>query len=252
MLGSVTGRLLAGVVTLPLLGTPSALRAAAPVDDSEKGRAATLVDQGRHLDAARDLEAEFDRSGDPLFLFAAATARRRGGDCRGAIALYERFLESEPAPPQSDASEAGQAIEECRSIIGAAEPSPQPPPPVLVAAPRQETRAEDRPSPERPWPRDVVGGVLLGSGVAVAVGGAVVVGVGAGLTRSRTESEAGFERREQSVRTLYAVGGSMLAAGGALLIGSIVRYAVVARRSRETRNASASRSRRPNLSGLMP
>ncbi|MEM6295128.1 MAG: hypothetical protein AAGA54_27910 [Myxococcota bacterium] len=227
----MAGRLLASV--LAVLCASSPVHAAGPADDEEKGRAATLVEQGRHLEAARDLEAEFERSGDPLFLFAAATARRRGGDCRGAIALYERFLESEPPPPTSDAAEAGNAIEECRSVIGEARAEPEPPPPVLVVAPSVDAPRDTAAVPEQPWTRDVLGGALLGSGVAVAVGGAIVVGVGAALARPREESEAGFERREQSVRTLYAAGGSMLAAGGALLIGSIVRYAVVARRSRD-------------------
>ena len=194
-----------------------------------------LIRQGRRLEAAEVFERQYQRTSDPALLFAKATALRRGGDCRSAIEELERFIATEP--PESDVAAAQEVIDVCTEIL--ADGEPEPPPPPILPEPYVEPEPVDEPvgPAPKPWTRDVPGGVLLGSGVVVAIGGAVVLGIGAARTQDREESEAGFERREQSVRTLSAVGGSMVAAGAALLIGSIVRYAVVARRS--DRNATA-------------
>lgn len=189
-----------------------------------------LIRQGRHLEAAEVFERLYERTSDPALLFAKATALRRGGDCGSAIEELERFIATEPPAP--DVAAAQEVIDVCTEILADDEPQPPPPPilpPAAVSEPEPDVDVEG-PAP-KPWTRDVAGGVLLGSGLVVAVGGVVLLGLGAARTQDRQESEAGFERREQSVRTLSAVGGSMVAAGTALLIGSIVRYAVVARRS---------------------
>ena len=190
-----------------------------------------LIRQGRHLEAANAFEVQFERTGDAALLFAKATALRRGVDCRGAIEALERFIET--GPPEPDVAAARDVIAVCTEILGDdAAPRVTPPVPVVSQAP--DLPPTEAPAPPSPWPRDVPGAALLGSGVAVAVGGIVLVGLGVARTQSRDESEAGFERRAQSVRTLATVGGSLVAVGAALLIGSVVRYAVVARRSRKT------------------
>ncbi len=189
-----------------------------------------LIRQGRHLDAAAAFERQFEKTGDPALLFAKATALRRGGDCRSAIEELERFIET--GPPEPDVAAAREVIDVCTEILADGEPEPVPPPIIMQPEPEPEPEPVEDVPPPRSWTRDVPGGVLLGTGVAVAVGGVVVLGLGASRRQSREESEAGFERREQSVRTMSAVGGSLVAAGAALLIGSIVRYAVVARRNR--------------------
>ncbi|MBV1857112.1 MAG: hypothetical protein KUG77_01785 [Nannocystaceae bacterium] len=215
------------LVALALAGTLVATStvAAVPVPDEDP---IELIRQGRHLDAAAAFERQYERTGDGAFLFAKATAFRRGGDCRSAIDTLERFIETEP--PEPDIAAAREVIDVCTEILSSGEPEPNalPPPPVLIEPTPEPVAATAR---EKVWTRDVPGGVLLGSGVAVTVGGVVLLGLAATRNQPREESEAGFERRDESVRTLSAVGGSMVAAGAALLIGSIVRYAVVARRS---------------------
>ena len=213
------------LVLATVLSSSSARADAPPVEEDP----VELIRQGRHLEAADAFERQYERTGDAALLFAKATALRRGGDCRGAIEALERFIAT--APPEPDVEAAREVIDVCTEIL-ADEPGPEVPPPIPVSIPT-EPEPVDAPPPPKPWTRDVPGGVLLGTGVAVAVGGTVLLGLGVARTQPREESEAGFERREQSVRTLSAVGGSMVAAGAALLIGSIVRYAVVARRSRE-------------------
>ncbi len=190
-----------------------------------------LIRQGRHLEAAEVFEALYQRTADAALLFAKATALRRGGDCRGTIKELDRFIATEP--PEPDVAAAREVIDVCTEILTDGEPEPPQPPPPILAEPSVEPEPVDEPMgpAPKPWTRDVVGGVSLGSGVVVAIGGAVALGIAAARTQDREESEAGFERREQSVRMLSAVGGSMVAAGAALIIGSIVRYAVVARRS---------------------
>ena len=187
---------------------------------------AVLIQQGRHLEAAEVFERLYTQNGDAALLFAKATALRRGGDCRGAIEALERFIAT--TPPEPDVAAAREVIDVCTEIL--ADGEPEPPPPRLVEVQPEPTPLEDAPPPPRPWTRDVAGGALLGSGIAVSIGGAVVLGLAAARTRSREESEAGFERRGESVRTMSAVGGTLVAAGASLIIGSIVRYAVVARR----------------------
>jgi len=224
--GSVVLRRPLALVLASSLVSSAAAASVPPVEDDP----VELIRQGRHLDAAQAFELQYERTGDAALLFAEATALRRGGDCRGAIEALERFIATEPPAPDVEA--AREVIDVCTEILGD-DPAPAVPPPIPVIV-RTEPEPADEPAPStKPWTRDVPGGVLLGSGVAVAVGGIVLLGLGAARTQPRQESEAGFERREQSVRTLSAVGGSMVAAGAALLIGSIVRYAVVARRSRE-------------------
>lgn len=214
--------LVALVVAGLLVSTSTAT--AAPVTEEDP---IELIRQGRHLDAAAAFERQYERTGDGALLFAKATALRRGGDCRGAIETLERFIETKP--PEPDIAAAREVIGVCTEILSNGEPEPATPPPPVLVEPAPEPVVA--PVDERAWTRDVPGGVLLGSSVAVTIGGVVVLGLAAARSQPREESEAGFESRGQSVRTLSAVGGSLVAAGAALLIGSIVRYAVVARRN---------------------
>lgn len=212
------------------LWTSSAVAAPAASDDP-----VALFERARYLEAAAAFEVEYTRTGDPAMLFGQATALRRAGDCAGSIEAFESFIATDP--PQPDVEEARRVIDTCRAILDAARP-PQPPPPIppspaesIEPDPANEP-VEEGPSERPAWRRDVTGGALLGSGLTISVGGAAVLGIGAARTQPRQESETGFERRRDSVRTLYVVGGSMIAVGSALLIGSIVRYAIVARRAR--------------------
>lgn len=225
-------------MALALAGTlaaaPTVAAAPAATEDPVE-----LIRQGRHLDAAAAFERQYEGTGDGALLFAKATALRRGGDCQGAIDTLERFIDTKP--PEPDIAAAREVIGVCTEILSSGEPeSPAPPPPVLIEPVPEPERAPTR---ERAWTRDVPGGALLGGGVAVTVGGVVLLGLAVSRSQPREESEAGFERRDQSVLTLSAVGGSMVAAGAALLIGSIVRYAVVARRSERRSTRSTGRVR---------
>jgi hypothetical protein len=157
-------------------------------------------------------------------LFGRAQALRRAGNCKAAIDVFEEFIAA--GPPASDIHEAEAVIKDCREILGD-EGEPEPPPPI---PPRVDADPAPLPPARPQWWRDPAGGVLLGSGLAVAVTGAALYGVSFSRARDGVgESEMQFEDRRQSVRNFSAAGISLLAVGGALVLGAVIRYAVVSR-----------------------
>lgn len=211
-------------------GEVTAAGHAEPTEPDPAVRAGELFERGEFEQAAAAFAEAYARTGDPALLFGRAQALRRAGDCGGAIAVFEAFIAS--SPPEPDVQAARDVIAACRSILGEDAVEPE------VDAPEPEPAPPAGPvSPPPPrWPRDVTGGVLLGSGLAVAVTGAALYGTAFARAADRSgdpmEGEQAFEARERSVRTLAAVGGGLMLGGTALLVGSVVRYAIVARRDR--------------------
>src|SRR5579862_8300035 len=89
---------------------------AAPRDDEVDAlmqpEARALYDRGLAAYQAKDyptairaFEAGFALEPRREFLFANAQARRLAGDCRGAVPLYQRFLEMGPPPVQASATQ---------------------------------------------------------------------------------------------------------------------------------------------------
>jgi hypothetical protein len=196
----------------------------APLPEDPAERAGELFERGRFADAAAAFSEAYAKTGDPALLFGRAQALRRAGNCKAAIDVFEQFIAA--GPPEPDVKEAEAVIEDCRAILGE-EAEPEPPPPIVpVVDAEPEPLSRDRPK----WWRDPAGGVLLGTGLGVSVIGATLYGVSfsrAGDQRGETETE--FEARRDSVRNLSAAGISLLAVGGAILVGAIVRYALVSR-----------------------
>ena len=60
-------------------------------------RALTRFGTRDYAAAIGDLEAGFALDPRREFLFAEAQAKRLGGDCRGAVVLYQRFLTHQAA-----------------------------------------------------------------------------------------------------------------------------------------------------------
>lgn len=202
--------------------------AAAPSETDPAVRAGELFRSGEFEQAAAAFAEAYARTGDPALLFGRAQALRRAGSCSAAIEVFEQFIDT--SPPAADVQAARDVIEACRSILAEEAPEPEP------DATEPEPTSEPTPPPRPRWHRDVAGGVLLGSGLAVAVTGAALYGTA--FTRAGDppagpmQSEQAYEARERSIRTLAATGGGLLLGGTALLVGSVVRYAIVARRDR--------------------
>ncbi|MEX1365211.1 MAG: hypothetical protein AB1Z98_18940, partial [Nannocystaceae bacterium] len=204
-------------------------------------RAGELFGDGQFAEAAAAFEEAYALTGDPAYLFGRAQALRRAGNCGAAIEVFEAFIDS--GPPEADVRAANDVIEACRSILDEpGVPSDREPEPMV------EPTADPAPAPARApprWPRDVAGGVLLGTGAAVTVAGGVLYGVARARTSARGETEQEYEDRSQQVRTLGALGISALVVGGSLLVGSVIRYALVARAEGEGRSLATRRFRSP-------
>lgn len=181
-------------------------------------RVATHMEAEHYAAALREIEAA--ESTRPLsdFVFMRALVEEERGNCRAAVPLYDRFLESGPLPKDAEAARAG------RIRCGAeAEPGPEPTP----------VSPHDPPPPTpKPWYGDPVGGTLV-------IGGTVALGAGLGLfvqaraderAAERADTLAAHERLGDRASKLGIAAVSVLATGGALVVGGVIRYVVVARR----------------------
>ncbi|HVR61962.1 MAG TPA: hypothetical protein VMU50_08690 [Polyangia bacterium] len=191
--------------------------AAPPMSEAARAH----YDRGLALFAAKDyraaiaeLAAGFAIEPRREFLFAEAQAQRLGGDCRGAVALYQRFLATEPPAIQVSAAQVGLA--RCAQQMATA-----PPPAPLIPTPAPAVPA---PSVDRgPWYRDAAGGVLLGAGIVAA-------GVGAGLVISAADATNtgvtydDYSQKRASIERRWNIGAVALAAGAVLAGAGVFRY----------------------------
>jgi tetratricopeptide (TPR) repeat protein len=218
-----------------IIGVALAVVLAAPQDGSAQPFVAegqAHYDAGNFAEAAAAFAEAHARDPSPDYLYRWAQAERRAGNCPAAVQLYRRYLDNELPPENVEAAEKNLA----RCGYAEAPPASTPldesdanasavPPPVDV---------EDRP---RVWWADPLGTTL------VAVGGAAVIaGVGLGIgsgRQTRLAREATVEEdyilhadRSESLRIAAIV---TAAVGGALLVGGVVRWALLARGARTRR-----------------
>jgi tetratricopeptide (TPR) repeat protein len=192
--------------------------------------------------AAAAVEAAYIIEPNPILLYPWAQAERSQGNCTAAVELYRRFLDSNP--PEAAAAPARENMQRCQEQLEAeaaaraedeadddaviedddeAEPTPAP-----------VTPTDDRPK-AKAWYADPVGGVLVGVGVAgVGVGGALMgMGASAAGKADDEDSHAAYLDARDRATGLRNGGAIALSIGGALLVGGIVRYAVVAKKGKE-------------------
>jgi tetratricopeptide (TPR) repeat protein len=141
----------------------------------------------------------------PAFLFAAAQAARRSGDCRRAIDYYDRFLASDPSESQAEA--AREQRDRCAETLPA-EPAP-------AARPRRRWYADP-----------VTDGAVVGSAVLVVAGGAFALAANsaaddanAALTYDEHDAAA---RRMARHRLWSAVG-----FGGGAVLGAVAVWRII-------------------------
>lgn len=170
--------------------------------------------------AIGDLEAGYKLEPRRDFLFAEAQAKRLGGDCAGAVGLYQRFLQS--GPPAVQASAAQIALGRCAQELASR-------PQVVVTVP-----APIAPPPPPPkWWHDPAG-LALSAGAVVGVG----VGVGYLIAALSARGDAGgattvaeYSRRWSVAETRRDVAIGAFAVGGALAAAGIARFVIVRRRT---------------------
>lgn len=193
------------------------------------------------------------------YVFARAQALRFSGACEAAIAVYREFIALEP--PKGAVDEAREHIEACGGDLDDA-----PPPAEIATAPRSDpdppvdapVRAvTPSPSPAEPeprpkWWRDPTGHVLGWTGLsAAAVGtGFVIEGLARRQRGQDALDEQGYRDARRGGASLLHAGIPLLSVGGALVIGAVIRFAVVARaRRRHDRGRDAARSRARSSAG---
>jgi len=173
--------------------------------------------------ATADFEAGYAIEPRPEFLFAGGQSKRLAGDCKGAVALYQRFLSSGPPAVQVNATQialgrCAQHLAEHPEVVVVSTPPPPPAPP---------------PPPPKWW-RDPWGLAATGAGV-VALG----VGVGFWIASDAARDDANIAPDLPAYMNQWStaafrrdVGVVSLVAGGALAAAGVARFVQVRRRAR--------------------
>lgn len=193
---------------------------------------------------------------DPVFLYSWAQAERRRGNCAASVKLYQKFLATKP--DQLAAEYARDGILQCAEKLAGEEPLPPgetetpetPEPETTTTPPGDELGGSDRPDEPEPrgdrpkWPRDALGASLVAFGIA-GTGAGIGVLVASAVRNGKApagETYGEFDARQQQVQTLRIAGGVVLGVGVPLLVGGIVRWAILASREKKARKAEVSAS----------
>lgn len=232
--------------------------AAAPARGDAARRAEAAFDAGDYDTAAEAAAEAYVVEGDPIYLYVRAQAERFGGHCEPAIEHYRQFIEAVPKGEAADA--ARDNITECEAVLAKAEPAPEPAAPLEPAEPlpplehAPEADAPDTNERGAHWARDPVGGALAGAGVvALAIGGGLY-GRAKADERSamRATDVITYGERIDRAFTLSRAGVSVMIFGGALVVGGVVRWAVIAARTKRSRGSAHFAQRlQPAAGGLV-
>ncbi|MCC6751769.1 MAG: hypothetical protein IT371_29220 [Deltaproteobacteria bacterium] len=212
---------------------------------------------GELAEAVQSFRRGFALDGRPEFLYAMGQAERKRGNCDRAIVHFKDYLRL--ARKASQRAAARLQIQRCEALVPPEPPTPPTPakpptppvaePPSLVSSrpavlasapspavdpapsPRPPRDDDVRPTARRRWYRDLWGGLLLGLGVGALGGGGALVGVGSAAVDPLAYPTYGaYDEALSSRRALRTAGVVSLAVGGALVVGSVIRYVVAGRR----------------------
>lgn len=211
---------------------------AAPEDfESESARAlyeAGIADfnDGDYEGALAELDASLDIEVQARTLYAKAQSLNKLERCREAVPIYNRVLELLPAD-----SPAQPAVKDALVICAeqmAAEDAAAASEPVVEPTPNEdeEPRRKRKRGNGNAWYKDPYAPVMLGLGaVGVGVGG-YFLAEAAKLDPDAAGTYGGFEVERDRQRDLQIRGGIITGVGGALVLGGVIRYIVVATRNR--------------------
>lgn len=184
----------------------------------------------------------------PDFLYVKAQAQRLSGDCRAAVVTYQAFLASEP--PASEAEVARGNIAKCEQQLAAQKPhdGEHTAVPIGPIDDKDHATQVDKAGPKSqaeasPWSHD-------GVGIALGIGGAVAFGV-SGLAAWRAQVNADAATKANGIddwvvardawtqdKTIAQIAAGV---GGALVLGSIIRFAWASQQTQVTTAAVPSR-----------
>ena len=150
----------------------------------------------------------------PDLVYAQAQAQRMAGKCTDAIATYRRYLALHP--PQEEAAKAERHIARCGDSLPSPAPQAATPLPAGPPPPPRESPA---------WYRDRLG-------IAIATGGIIAAGIGAGFLVAASSSVAAannapdyatFLEDADRAQSRNLIGSITVAAGTTLLGLGVVR-----------------------------
>jgi hypothetical protein len=248
--------LLVGCVSLT--AGVSAAQAEGPVAKEHAKKAQNAFDVQSWATAIQEYQAAYQAEPKPEYLWGLAQSQRLSGDCAAAIKSYKAFKRND-AVTANQATVAGLQITKCENdlektkqaeVAKAPQATAPPPasgaPPSLAAAPAPaktaasgapERAAAEPPAGPKPFYTDILGDVLLASGVvAVGVGGFLLL-TGNGDMRD-TVKAADYRTYDTGVddATTKQTGGAIVLAGGGVLVGlAVVRYLTMGPKSTEPR-----------------
>lgn len=228
------------------LALPATPALALPTDPEAKAH----LDKGTELFKAGEFEAAIDEykqgyetQADPVFLYAWAQAELRQEHCGAAVKLYRKYLETNP--PEMSAEAARQGIMECADKLADEEAPPPPEDPVAdpgtgdpVPADDADPTATKRPR-DKKWSRDPLAASLTAIGIAGVGAGIGVLVAGIVEKKKSLENYGEFDKRHVPARNMQIAGGVVLGVGAAVLVGGIVRFAVLGSRAKKQRNGVA-------------
>jgi tetratricopeptide (TPR) repeat protein len=196
--------------------------------------------EGRHAEASADFARAYRREPDPRYLYSWAQAERKTGNCAVAVQLYRRYLEHDLPTENVDAARTnmlrcGYTWTQHDEKVDA----------VDLEAVDLGSRDEGPTTPDVPkrdWWLDPAGATLVAVGTAST---ATAIGLWAAWSfernaslRAKTEELHVQHLRRADQLRIGGIVTSVLGAG--LLVGGIVRYAIVRRRARTSRVALGS------------
>ncbi len=196
---------------------------------SAANKAAVLVADGRYDEARATLDAAESKQADPVFVFMRGVVEEEQGNCEAAVIHYDRFLNLQI--PDVDAKEAQRRRQRCLRLLEARPVGP------VVAAPVVVQPAEPRtPDPPRRWYADPAGVAFSGLGfVGLAAGAGVYAKARSDARVARSAVGIGlYDSRATRAERWSRAGVASMAVGGAFVVAAVVRYAIVAAKSKRT------------------
>ncbi len=213
-----------------------------PAAQTEFRRALEAWERGDFATAAEALDTAYAIEPQPDLLYSRAQARRMMGRCRDALVLFEAYLSTNPSAPDK-VRDTTVNIDRCRAELEEATDPPtvdenaDPPAPKPTTT-RGPPSPDETQSPSRRWYRDPLGGALVGVGTAGLLTGALLwrSTVRADDRSARAGTYGEFRRSHVLAERLDLAATVVTVSSSALLVGGVIRWAVLAARQRRIRS----------------
>lgn len=227
---SIGARVPAAIIAVAL-ALPSTALAAPAGDDTDaavaehRRKAEEYYDADEFKLAAAELQEAYALQPTPGHLYNWAQAERLGGDCDKAIPLYRRVLQLNP----DLRGDVETNILKCGGEVEA------PPPDTPPEGTEDGNEVTDDGPPDKPVYKDWLGATLVGVGVGAGIAGGVLIAVGiTNVNEAPNETNEGDYFDAETRGNRQATGGAvLLGVGGALILGGIIRYGVLASRAKK-------------------